>query len=157
MSEAIHTRQPSPGRVVLLCLTTALLGLFIGRWSPQLVSAAGVAPVSSHPGCAHSAQFRLFFGMVTPHGRVSDKEWTEFLAQVVTPRFPDGLTVVRADGQWRGAGTDSVTREPSQVVEILADDTTGVERRIQEIVASYRLRFQQESVLITRDNVEACF
>lgn len=37
---------------------------------------------------------------------VSDEDWRAFLAAEVTPRFPDGLTVIDAAGQWRdGAAT----------------------------------------------------
>lgn len=44
---------------------------------------------------------RLFLGRQIPGGgMVSDADWTAFLAEVVTPRFPEGLTVWRAEGQW---------------------------------------------------------
>ena len=34
---------------------------------------------------------------------VDDAAWVSFLEDTVTPRFPDGLTVLDAQGQWRGS------------------------------------------------------
>src|SRR5438093_13284508 len=45
----------------------------------------------------------LYFGRNRPDGgSVSDVEWQAFLDEVVTPRFPAGLTVVEAMGPWKG-------------------------------------------------------
>lgn len=66
---------------------------------------------------------------------------------VVTPRFPSGLTVVRADGQWRGPGRTETINEPSRVVEIVADDGNAIDRRVKEVVAIYRQQFRQDSVI----------
>ena len=52
-------------------------------------------------GCTRQAQARLFFGLHGSAGMVSEREWALFLGQIVTPRFPDGLTVFEASGQWR--------------------------------------------------------
>ena len=35
---------------------------------------------------------------------VTEARWSRFLADEITPRFPDGLTVVDASGQWRAPG-----------------------------------------------------
>src|SRR5688500_17329335 len=43
----------------------------------------------------------LYFGLARPSGVVSDANWQSFLRDEITPRFPDGLTVWEADGQWR--------------------------------------------------------
>src|SRR5688500_1541434 len=45
---------------------------------------------------------RLYFGRNIPGGGVvSESDWESFLAEVITPRFPAGLSVFRAQGQWR--------------------------------------------------------
>ena len=44
---------------------------------------------------------------------VSDADWAAFLADTVTPRFLDGLTVLAGAGQRQG---DDVVRERSKVV-----------------------------------------
>ncbi|MBK8150387.1 MAG: DUF3574 domain-containing protein [Acidobacteria bacterium] len=50
----------------------------------------------------------LYFGFDRKEQtQVSEDEWEKFLAEEVTPRFPDGFTVISAIGQYRGAdGTD---------------------------------------------------
>ncbi|MEX2248301.1 MAG: DUF3574 domain-containing protein, partial [Parvibaculum sp.] len=47
-------------------------------------------------------QTTLYFGLDRGDGgTVSERDWRRFLAEVVTPRFPGGLTVIDAYGQWR--------------------------------------------------------
>src|SRR6266704_945609 len=50
---------------------------------------------------------------------VTESQWRQFLAGEVTPRFPDGLTVFDAAGQWRDQKTNRVVRERSKVVMII--------------------------------------
>lgn len=108
-----------------------------------LTACATVAPPVENAAIAD----RLFCGRTVPGGGVvSDEEWTTFLAEVVTPRFPDGLTVWRAEGQWRGRD-GVVVREPVMIIEILHPLDRGIDRKIQEIADAYRTRFHQEAVL----------
>ena len=46
----------------------------------------------------------LYFGRNTPGGvELSDSAWQQYVDEVVTPRFPAGLMICDAAGQWRGA------------------------------------------------------
>jgi hypothetical protein len=96
----------------------------------------------------------LYFGRNRPDGAtVSDAEWKSFLAQVVTPRFPHGLTVLNATGQWKGTSGE-VEEERSEVVTIFhPDDETG-RRSVREIALEYKRRFRQEAVL--RERAPTC-
>ena len=70
---------------------------------------------------------QLYFGRAMPNGQpIDDTAWRDFLARAVTPRFPDGLTVLDGYGQWRRA-TGEITREPSTVV-VIATDTDAAAR-----------------------------
>jgi hypothetical protein len=92
---------------------------------------------------------RLYFGLATPDGLVSSPEWDQFIDTVVTPRFPKGLTVLLADGQWQG--TDgAIVREPSKVLVLVHPDSPENELAIGGLVADYKARFRQESVLRVR-------
>ena len=91
----------------------------------------------------------LYFGTSQPHGVVTGDEWARFLADVVTPRFPQGLTVSRASGQWRGAD-GSIVRESTHVLQLVHPGDAANERSVTDIVASYKARFQQEAVLRVR-------
>ena len=99
----------------------------------------------------------LFFGLGTSDGIVSETAWARFLTEAVTPRFPDGLTVMEANGQWRGLGQRDVTVERARVVEIAHDDSPETDRRIGEVVSIYKHQHRQRSVMLTRARVEVCF
>ena len=90
---------------------------------------------------------RLFCGRGIPGGgMVSDEQWETFVREVVTPRFPDGLTMWRAEGQWKG--DDGVlVREPVMVIEIVHPHDPAIDRRVDEIANEYRSRFRQDAVM----------
>jgi hypothetical protein len=96
---------------------------------------------------------RLYFGRSIPGGgSVSEGEWNSFLAEVVTPRFPAGFTVWRAEGQWQG-DDGVIVREATFVLEVIHAPVETAELAVREIVSEYRQRFQQEAVLRVRDEV----
>ncbi|HEX3350554.1 MAG TPA: DUF3574 domain-containing protein [Acetobacteraceae bacterium] len=89
----------------------------------------------------------LFFGRsLRGGGAVSDADWSDFLAREVTPRFPDGLTIVSAQGQWRPRNATAVIREESWLVIIATDPGPATDQRFAAIRAAYQARFHQESV-----------
>ena len=80
---------------------------------------------------------------------VDDAEWDTFLADTVTPRFPDGLTVLDGSGQWRGSD-GQIQREASKLLIILAPiDHEQAEDLIEQVSNEYKTRFEQEAVLKT--------
>lgn len=96
----------------------------------------------------------LYFGRNRPDGgTVDDAQWQAFLDREVTPRFPDGLTVASATGQWRGA-SGKVETEASQVVTLLHRGDRASRDSVAAIVSAYKTRFRQEAVL--RERTAAC-
>ncbi|WP_374755868.1 DUF3574 domain-containing protein [Larkinella soli] len=90
---------------------------------------------------------RLYFGRSRSDGsQVSEREWRSFLTEVVTPRFPDGLTLWRAEGQWRDS-TGAIVHECSYLLELVHPNGAHVQQKLKEIVTEYKRRFRQESVL----------
>ncbi|MGH6801311.1 MAG: DUF3574 domain-containing protein [Methylocella sp.] len=100
-------------------------------------------------------RLELLFGSerksLTP---VGEEEWAAFLAAEVAPRFPDGLTVLTAYGQWRDA-TGSMVKETSRLLLIWYAPMADSDSRIEAIRAAYKTRFGQESVL-RADGAAAC-
>jgi len=94
----------------------------------------------------------LYFGTETPSGHVTPEEWTQFLSETVTPRFPEGFSSWQASGQWRSA-SGQIIREPSYVLSLIHPDDQVPNKAVQEIVASYKTRFQQEAVLRVKTTV----
>lgn len=101
------------------------------------------------------ARTELFFGRAKPDGSmVTDEQFRSFLDEIITPRFPNGLTALPGTGQFRGSN-GLVLREGSVFVILLypADDKHS-SKRIEEIREIYRKTFAQESVL--RVDSESC-
>lgn len=93
---------------------------------------------------------RMYFGRDIPGGgMVSDTAWAAFLGEVVTPRFPAGLTSWRVEGQWRHV-SGAVVREPSFIVELLHPFSAEADAAVEEIAGEYKRRFRQEAVMRVR-------
>ena len=69
-----------------------------------------------------------------------------FLRDEVTPRFPEGLTVWDADGQWKAA-EGTIAHERTKVLLLVHGDTPRAKEGVQAVIARYRKTFEQESVL----------
>jgi Protein of unknown function (DUF3574) len=120
-----------------------------------LVSLMGCATMNGTPCRGKerlAVQDFLYFGTQTPSGRVTSEEWAKFLGETITPRFPEGLSAWQASGQWRSASGEMI-REPSYVLSLVHSDSAIHDRAVQEIIASYKTRFQQEAVLRVRTTV----
>lgn len=121
------------------------------RMGAVLVAAAlaGCATQAA-PDCAPPArampEVELFFGRGLPGGgMVSERDWQRFLDETVTPRFPDGLSVLDAEGQWRNG--DVVQRERTKLLLIVAPPAPDLEARLAAVIDGYKQRFQQQAVL----------
>jgi hypothetical protein len=114
-----------------------------------LALAACVSPsgLDCHPGQSPGHTAELLFGRRTGDRiGVTEADWGRFVAAEITPRFPDGLTVLDAAGQWRDAARGTIIREPSKVVLIALRDRTAEMPRIEQIVDADKSRFRQQSV-----------
>jgi hypothetical protein len=104
----------------------------------------GCSPTETAQGCAVVTE--LFLGQTRPDGsRISAGEWDAFLREIVTPLFPSGLTILDGSGQWQG-DDGKIGREPAKVLIIVRPGGAGDEG-IGAIIAPYKTRFAQESVL----------
>jgi Protein of unknown function (DUF3574) len=117
-----------------------------GRLQPA-VGAQGFT-VAMDCGASSASQLRttLYFGLARPKGSVTELEWQIFLRDEVTKRFPDGLTVWEAEGQWR-TPTGGIAHERSKVLLLVHPDTAAARQSVQAIIVVYRRMFEQRSVL----------
>jgi hypothetical protein len=99
---------------------------------------------------------QLYFGTAKPTGVVTSEEWTEFLRTAVTPRFPQGLSVWQASGQWRNAD-GSITHEASFVLNLVHPEDEPNESAVRAITSEYKSSFAQESVLRVKSYVCVSF
>ena len=98
----------------------------------------------------------LYFGLSEQGHKVSEAAWRNFLRKEVTPRFPEGLTVWQADGQWRRLD-GSIGRERAKVLLLVHEQNAALSPAIAAIVESYKHTFHQESVLWETAPVCAAF
>jgi hypothetical protein len=90
----------------------------------------------------------LYFGTGRPDGSVvSDEEFMQFVDEQVTPRFPDGLTLLAGYGQFKNSA-GVIEKEKSLVLILFYPPQMGdASKLIEEIRETYKAMFQQESVL----------
>ncbi len=138
--------------------------------STALLSAcATTAPTTSatlHGDAAHPAQTqgwvetRLYFGLGLvgddAHG-VSEQGWRDFLDAEVTPRFPDGLSVLDVYGQWQGKGQATPERLRSKMLVVDYPDTAANRDKVEAIRAAWKRRTGDQSVLRVTQPAEVSF
>jgi Protein of unknown function (DUF3574) len=106
------------------------------------------APPSCHGTQQPKMVAELMFGRDIGVGRnigVSESEWQRFVARELVSRFPDGLTIMDAVGQWRDHD-GKIVHEPSKHVEIVLPGNKDDDTRLDAVVAAYKNAFHQHSV-----------
>jgi hypothetical protein len=105
--------------------------------------------VSCHGSQQVKQVAELLFGRDVGHRLgVGESAWAHFVAREITPRFPDGLTISNATGQWRDRESGTIVHEPSKRVEIVLPGAADDEARLEAVVAAYKRQFHQHSVAV---------
>jgi hypothetical protein len=105
---------------------------------------ATAAPLSGQPMIVTE----LFLGTrIGLHDLVPDAAWASFLDEIVTPAFPDGLTVFDATGRYRMTDSKAIITEPTHVLLIVHDGGSTANAGIERISAAWKRQFRQEAVL----------
>ena len=139
---------------IVLVATGAGIGAFAtavaqGDATP-VTQAADVCPDELYgPGSEPWVRGELYFGTTRDDGTpYSDEEFAAFLDAEITPRFPDGLTLLTGLGQWRNSAGE-INQDTSKLLIILYPSEVAADAsvRLEEIRALYEDQFNQESVL----------
>ena len=96
------------------------------------------------------ARTELYFGTARGEHQppVSEAEFQGFLDNYITPAFPDGLTLLKGLGQFRGANNVTIEEESFLVILLYpAAARRESSGKIEQIRKDYREQFGQESVL----------
>ncbi len=103
--------------------------------------------------CKHTLQgeiflkTELFFGLSRSNGPdVTEEEFQRFVDTKVTPRFPDGLTLIDAKGQFKDS-TGTIIQEVSKLLILFYTFSNDSNGAVEQISTDYKKEFQQESVL----------
>ena len=88
---------------------------------------------------------------------ISEARWRAFLDKEVTARFPDGLTVFDAYGQWLFRGAKEPNRLKTKVLVVLHEDTPQRRADIEAIRLAWKQATGHQSVLWSRHAVDVSF
>jgi hypothetical protein len=136
--------------MISLCAMRSPLRLAIGAVVAMSLAACATAPPP--PACPAGQQrlrtAQLFFGRnIAAQSGVSETAFHKFVDEELTPRFPDGLTILDGGGQWRGP-ENKLIRESSKIVLIVLPAKGDSGQRIDAVRTAYKTRFHQDSVLL---------
>lgn len=125
-----HQHLPDPDAIGQLSLTNS---------TQQLCSSVPTAkPVT---------RTELFLGLRKPNGmEVNNAEFQRFLDREVTPRFPDGFTLLTGNGQFKNT-RGVILKERSHLLILLYPVAIDSSQKIEQIRKAYMTAFQQQSVL----------
>ncbi len=136
------------------CRFSLILLLLLGG-----CSAAADDP--AHPARARGwVDTRMYFGLGPtdqPSRGIDEAAWRGFVDREVTPRFPSGLSVIAAYGQWRGPHEAAPQRLRSMILVIDYPDTAENRGRIEAIRLAWRRLTGDRSVLRVTQPAEVSF
>lgn len=98
----------------------------------------------------------VYFGLSGPGGRaIPKKDWEAFLKTAVVAAFPDGFTVIRAQGYWRGAGMKAAAQEKSLILKVIHPAGPVAMKKLAGIAKRYAERFRQQAVLLSTTKTDS--
>ncbi len=146
-------------------LFLALMSVASSGCMHSTVAPRAVAPtLAGDP--AHPAQTqgwvdtKLYFGLGPadhPEQGVSEAAWRDFLDKEVTPRFPDGLSVIDVYGQWESKGSSTPERLRSKLLVIDYADSAENRAKIAAIRAAWKQKTGDQSVLMVTEPADVSF
>ena len=99
----------------------------------------------------------LYFGLDIPGGgKVTQEQWADFLDNVITPSFPQGLTVFEAYGQMRHENGD-IEKQSTRVVFLVHPADPAASAKVQDVIKAYREKFSNPQVMRLDSNVQPDF
>ena len=134
--------------LTLFCATVgAAFAPSVGHWvAPSTTTQAAAPAQPAAEDLWHRTE--LYFGSAKPDGTVvTEAQFQRFVDQEVTPRFPDGLTLLTGYGQYRNSAGIIVKERSAELILLYPLSQRDASRKIEEIRENYKHAFQQESVL----------
>jgi Protein of unknown function (DUF3574) len=93
------------------------------------------------------ARTELLFGLSRAGGPdITEAEFRGFIDTQVTPRFPEGLTLLTGNGQFQDSAGNTI-QEGSKLLILLYPFSQQRSALVDEVRGEYKSAFQQESVL----------
>jgi hypothetical protein len=134
-----------------------------------VASALPVAPTlagdPAHPAATQGwVDTKLYFGLgpadpdpAHPEHGISEARWRNFLDSEVTPRFPDGLSVLDVYGQWQGKNQTTPERLRTKCLVIDYPDTQPNRDKVEAIRAAWKRLTGDQSVMRVTQPADVSF
>ena len=162
-----RSAESLPSRLLAL---TASVALALTACTAHRLAPSATAPTltgdSAHPGLTQGwVDTKLYFGLGLldqtgkdqPDKGISEARWRQFLDEEVTPRFPDGLSVLDVYGQWQGKNQATPERLRSKLLVIDYPDTKENRAKIDAIRTAWKRLTGDQSVLRVTQPADVSF
>jgi hypothetical protein len=153
-----------------IALPATVLAIVLSACAHPAIAPVATAPQSAtptlsgdpaHPGRTQGwVDTKLYFGLGLadhPEDGMSEAKWRDFLDKQVTPRFPDGLSVVDVYGQWQGKKETTPSRLRSKLLIIDYQDTQENRDKIEAIRTAWKQQTGDQSVLRVTEPADVSF
>ena len=113
----------------------------------KLILALCLALLCVFPALAQTVEhnegvwYRLHLGTGVGDKAVSTELLKSFIDKEICPKFPDGLTIIEARGQWKSEEY-GVIRERTIIIDLHCPDTDDCREKIAAIAKAYADRFK---------------
>ena len=141
-----------------IALSASLLSLVACASVPS--SSAAMQGDAARPAQAQDwVRSELYFGVGNEDGTdaVGEAQWRAFLDREVTPRFPDGLTVLDGYGQWLFRDRDTLVRQRSKILVVLHERSPRRAADIEAIRRAWKQATKHQSVLWSQQAATVSF
>jgi hypothetical protein len=130
--------------------STAARGLIAAASLTMLAGCAALpAPVCLPPSQPMLSAELAFGRNIGDRLAVSDAEFARFATEEITPRFPDGLTIVDSVGQWRDTARGRLVHEKGKLVTLVFAEDSAKRAALSQIADAYKQRFRQQAVMVS--------
>jgi hypothetical protein len=149
--------------LILLAVCVTLAGCAHQPGAPAAATTAPAALAGDpvHPAHAQGwVDTRLYFGLGpadSPDKGVSEAAWRDFLDKEVTPRFPDGLSVLDVYGLWQSKAETAPERIRTKLLVIDYADTPENRAKVEAIRSAWKQKTGDDSVMRVTEPADVSF
>jgi hypothetical protein len=159
----VNLKKIDPYRYLVLASFMAIGIYILSNYIERRILNLAKQQNLSQQSCSNSSssglfvRTELFFGLSKPdRSKVTEQEFQRFIDREVTPRFPDGLTLLSGSGQFKNSG-NQIVKEPANLLILIypqnrlysskVSPEINRSQKVEQIRNAYKQAFQQESVL----------
>ncbi len=138
-------------------LSIALLFL-LSLWAINAMAQRSDSSTESVSSELSWTRTELYYGAGRlPADGTKDTRWENYINEVVTPRFPEGLTLLEGTGQWRVKEGQTPRRNRTRILILIHEDTEEKSRKVDEIRTLWKEISGQQSVLRVSQPADVSF